>query len=298
MNASIISRFLFISLFLIYFISCSDEEIVYPEGGYPYLKPLSQKDSNNWILPIRHLIPKHDSFQGIDIKYFYRGFNEENLSLKPLNEDIFRFVFECGFCGKAAIVKLTPKEIIIKKNKSGLPGSSIDSDLLAPREKEHYEMIELYYPFNESKYSLYNKKYISFYKKYFDSILKIYPQLLDQEYFEKLRSKATVIHTIPLEYSIEKIPLTAKKFKYFVDLINKSEFWHIVYVTECVGSYMDGDGFLVEANTRDKYNLVISDFCQDGPTKLKGVIKELLGFINFNLDTFYRDNFPAPNRIN
>ena len=212
----------FICICTFAFISCNDDEIVYPEGGYSYLKNIAASDSNFYFLPIRQLIPRRDSLQAVDIKYLYMGFNEPNLSLNPPSEDIFRFVFECGFCGKEAIITLTKNEIVIKKNIKGLPGISIEPDLLSSIEKEHYTLIDRYYPFDDPKYSIK-------YKHYFDSLINLYPELLDHKYFEKLKTKATIIHNIPLKFTTKKILITPNKFKYFVELINKSEFWQRVY---------------------------------------------------------------------
>ena len=73
----------FICICTFAFISCNDDEIVYPEGGYSYLKNIAASDSNFYFLPIRQLIPRRDSLQAVDIKYLYMGFNEPNLSLNP-----------------------------------------------------------------------------------------------------------------------------------------------------------------------------------------------------------------------
>ena len=113
---------------------------------------------------------------------------------------------------------------------------------------------------------------------------------MDHKYFEKLRTKATIIHNIPLKFTTKKILITPNKFKYFVELINKSEFWQRVYYKKCRETSTDGDGFWIEASTKEKYNLVISDECQDGPSKLKKALDEFLKFINFDLEAFYRGN--------
>ena len=292
LSTKIQSFFLFITL-LILFACKSHEEmnIVYPEGGYPYLKTISSRDSNNYFLAARHLMPDKDSFLAFDSKYFFQGFNEENLSLYSPKDDIFRFTFECGFCGKAAIINLTKTKIVIKKNREGYAGITIDRNLLSPLEKEHFYLFERYYPFTDSKYP---EKYKERYTLFFDSLIKIYPQLLDQEYFEKLRLKASIIHKMPVKYIEAKIPITNEKFKFFVTLLNNSGFWQRSYRNDCASAPMDGDGFIIEAATKRKYHFMNADYCQGDfhDNDIRKMLTELLSYIHFDLEAFYVEDFP------
>ena len=286
------SSFLLIPLLLLFACSSDHEvDIVYPEGGYPYLKNISSRDSNNYFLACRHLIPDRDSFFAFDSKYFFQGFNEENLSLYPPKSDIFRFTFECGFCGKAAIVRLTKNEIVLKKSKNGYSGATIDQDILSAIEKEHYYVITRYYPFTVSKYP---EKYKESYKRFFDSLIKIYPQLLDQDYFEELRTKARIIHNIPLDYTTKKIPITSKKFEFFIAILNNSGFWQRAYRNDCASAPMDGDGFIIEAATNSKYHFMNADYCQGDfhDNDIRKMLTELLSYIHFDLEAFYVEDFP------
>ena len=277
---------LLILILSLFSYGCNDE-IVYPEGGYPYFKNISSRDSNNYFLPIRHLIPDRDSFLAFDSKYFFQGFDEDNLSLSPPKEDIFRFTFECGFCGKAAIVRLTKSEIVIKKTRLGYSGLNIDKDLLSPVEKEHFYLFERYYPFDNPRHSM-------LYRKYFDSVLKTYPQLADLSYFDRLRKRASVIHKMPEKYVQESIPIRVDKFNYLVNLLNSSGFWQRSYRNDCEIAPTDGDGFGVEAATKNKYHFINSDYCQKDyeNSGLRKMINELLSFIKFDLNAFYEESNP------
>ena len=54
---------------------------------------------------------------------------------------------------------------------------------------------------------------------------------------------------------------------------------------------MDGDGFYLEAITKQKYHLVSSNYCldEDGQSKFKKVSEDLLKFIGFDLQAFYAE---------
>jgi hypothetical protein len=276
------------------FISCKQNgevNIVYPEGGKPYLSNISARASNHYFLPEKESIPARDSFMAFDQKYSFEGFDEKNLSLSPPPKDIFRFTFGCGFCGKAAVILLTEKSIIIKKNKHGLSGINQDESLLDSIEKENYWIIKRYYPFTDT---MYPEQYKKRYKFFFDSLMKIRPQLKDLSYFEKLRTKMSVVYKMPEGYLEEKIPISANRFKYFVDKLNKSGFWQRSYRNDCTNSPMDGDGFIVEAATKEKYHFVNHDYCQgdDDKSNLRKMINELLDYIHFDLQKFYTEDFP------
>jgi hypothetical protein len=271
--------------------SGKEVNIIYPEGGKPYLSYISSRDSNHYFLPEKNSIPARDSFLAFDEKYSFEGFDEKNLSLFSPPEEIFRFTFGCGFCGKAAVILLTEKFIVIKKNKHGLSGIGQDENLLDSIEKENYNIINKYYPFTDS---MYPKQYKKRYKFFFDSLIKARPQLKDLSYFEKLRIKASVIYKMTEGYSEKKILISASKFKYFVDKLNASGFWQRSYRNDCTTSPMDGDGFIVEAATKEKYHFVNYDYCQgdDDKSNLRKMINELFSFIHFDLQAFYIEDFP------
>ena len=128
---------LFILLFAI--ISCNNEEIVYPEGGYPYLKNVAKDDTNFYFLPIRNTIDRRDSINVLFEKYVYTSFNEPNLSIVPPAEDLFRFKYY-GWPGDEAIIALFKDKIVIKEKKIGSPYNAPNKNALDSLEQLHYNL--------------------------------------------------------------------------------------------------------------------------------------------------------------
>src|SRR5687767_14805719 len=117
LSIKILCPLLFISLLAS--ISCKDDEIVYPEGGYPYLENITSRDSDFYFLPIRPTLTRKDSFKITpSFKDLFRGFDEQNLSLLPPQEDIFRLIYTGSF-GDHAVIRLMKNKIEIKVAKSG-----------------------------------------------------------------------------------------------------------------------------------------------------------------------------------
>jgi len=278
---------LFIPLFAI--ISCKlDEEvnIIYPDGGYPYLLNVTPKDSNFYFLPIRHLFSTPDSFLVLNEKFCFDAFNEPNLSVSTPKEDIFRFCYGCGLCGKYAIVILTKDRITLKANRGlGDPYPHDSTNLLSPTEKEYYHLMDIYinFKYRYSELSSSNRHYL-------DSMIKLNPQLTDPNYYLQVKKKASVFYSDPFTYTTRKVNISKEKFKYFVNLINESGFWQRKFKEECFENPTDGDGFYLEAITKKKYHLVISNYCLDGPSKFKKTGEEIMKYIGFNLEAFYRES--------
>lgn len=281
--------FLFASF--IFFACKSDDElnIVYPEGGYPYLKNVADDDTNFYFLPTRHLFSRSDSFLVLNEKYCFDAFDEPNLSFTPPNEDVFRFSYGCSFCGKFAFVTLTRTKIILKKNTSGVPYPNDSIDLLSAHEKQDYRLMDLYF-----KYNILKTNPDSWTSRNLDSMLKANPRLTDPQYFWSLKKKISIPFHQPFSYKSIVTEISNEKFKYFVGLINNSEFWQRPRDKSiCKNIPMDGDGFSLEAATKKKYYYLVSDYCLDneGKSNFKKVSEEILKFIGFDLEAFYRESF-------
>lgn len=272
---------------------CGNEaEILYPEGGSPYKKDISSRDSNDYFLPLRYKFQPEDSLRGFFVKYFYEGFKEENLSLAPPKVGVFRFTFVCGFCGKAAIIKIKRNEIVIKKNIRGYAGVTIEFDKLTQDEYNDYRIIERYYPYTLSKFSeSVNPKNINNYKKYYDSIVLENPRLNDQEYFEKLKFKASVYYKMDSGFTTMRIAIPDSKYRQIVNNINNSGFWQRPISEVCSQTPMDGDGFALEAATQQSYHLVYSNYCIDERDKSKFLLlsEYILKIVDVNIEDFYLD---------
>jgi hypothetical protein len=283
----ILTRLAITSSFILsfYFTACKSDEnlnIVYPEGGYPYLNDVKPVDSNFYFLPVRHTISRSDSIFVLNYKKIFKSFNEPNLSLGPPAEDIFRFTYECPFLGEWAIITLTKDKIIIKENKSGSPYKAPNEEVLDSIEKLHYYLLESYYPLTEAKFPVWRKKHI-------DSLLKVYPQLLEPGYYMKLQEKVFSVNQKPLEYSLKSIKIPRSKYLYIIQLINESGYWNMQYdVENC--SIMDGSGFSLEAITKNKYKCTVFTLCPDDTSSLKEAYNEVLKYAGVDYGKLGRED--------
>src|SRR5688572_8970430 len=82
---------LFIPLFTV--ISCNDDEIVYPEGGYNYPKHFEDKDTTFYFYPLKDIRSTEDSFKTANNYSILNGFDEYNLSLSPKDKPTFRLTY-------------------------------------------------------------------------------------------------------------------------------------------------------------------------------------------------------------
>ena len=270
-----ILKFIFLSS-LITYISCSSNKevnIVYPEGGYSYLTKAEARDSDFYFLPVRHTLSRQDSFMVTpSFRDLFKAFNEQNLSISPPKEDIFRFIYAQDLYGQHAIVKLSKNKIEIKVPKSGTFVLAPDETKLDPLEKRHFNLLYRNYPLSEGTFSGPEKRYA-------DSLIKIYPELLDPLYYRQLLDKLFSVYQGPFEYSTKEIKLTNDKYKYFVDLINNSEYWKRPFrSTDHAESFADGDAFFLEAITKNKYQCIMSNMYLDGPSKFRKACDELIEF--------------------
>jgi len=198
---------------------------------------------------VSHLVGARDSFNDAYYgKFWGRGYNEPNLSIRQFEKDIFRLSFESAF-GNSLVFILTEDNIVIKERKTGSPYPEYDSTKLTDLEKLHYKIFKRYFPLQDTTYSAQLKKRL-------DSIVEQYPKLLDQSYYRYLLEKSTRSDSEPFTYSTKKVKISKRKFNEIVNLINSSGFWRMPYHNECKYDFADGFGFILEANTPKKYNIV------------------------------------------
>ena len=268
--AKIIHPLLFIPLWVI--ISCSDDEIVYPKGGYPYLENITPRDSDFYFLPIRHTLTREDSFKITPaFKDLFRGFNEQNLSLRSPQGDIFRLIYT-GSHGNHAVIRILKNKIEIKVAKSGSFELAPDLIKLNAVEKTQFDLLYINYHRTEITFDERRKRYA-------DSLIKIYPELLDPLYYRKLLDKLFSIYQGPFIYSTKEIKITNDKYKYLVALINNSEFWERPFhSTDDEASNADGYGLYLEAITKNKYQCIMSNMYLDGPSKFRKACDELIKY--------------------
>jgi hypothetical protein len=77
-------------LLILLLTACSDS-IKYPDGGYDYPKHVADKDTNFYYYPVRDVMSKTDSLSLTVTYLFYKQYDEPNLSLHPMQHDVFNF---------------------------------------------------------------------------------------------------------------------------------------------------------------------------------------------------------------
>ena len=162
--------------------------------------------------------------------------------------DEFRLVFESTF-RKPIVFILTQNEIVVKEQLEGVPYPIYDSTKLTTIEKFHHELLDLNFPIQKKIENNHPSK------KRFDSLIKLYPKLLNPSYYRYLLDKSGTPSNPPFKYSIKKIAISKTQFFRIVNLINNSGYWHLPYSHDCDKGVLDGYGFILEANTEKKIQL-------------------------------------------
>jgi hypothetical protein len=257
---------IFINLFV--FISCNNTEIVYPEGGYNYPNHFEDKDTTFYFYPLKDILSTKDSFETANSYSFLHGFDEYNLSLRPHDKPILRLTY---YGGPTAIITLLPEEIIVKEFIKGSWGYVGDTTKLSDKEKFHFDILERFFPLNDTSHKKWKKIYL-------DSLSATNPELLNPNYYKYLLEKTGVFSKSEFEYSSKKISISKKAFDNILDQINKSGFWQLPFDNWCDNYPTDVSGFLLEANTPKKYNVVNSVSCPDDSTKYTRACQELIKY--------------------
>ena len=110
-----------IILFLLCLLSCDNPKkrsnIIFPPGGYDFITPGTDTFFANY--PMKKVIPRGDSNRiAWQSYYYFKGFDETNISLRPASEPTFKFQYEAR--DKLYIITLNPELITIKKWVRGL----------------------------------------------------------------------------------------------------------------------------------------------------------------------------------
>lgn len=274
------------TIFLFYcssfLIACQySESVIYPEGGYPYLKSTLPQDSSFYYFPLRNHVDLRDSISIAEGKFWYSAFNEPNLSLAPPKEDLFRFVY-FSWPGDLAVISLSENKVIIKEEitdtavqvKSGMQkvASTIkvpDKTILDSIERLHYELFD-------KQYHLSDPKFPSWRKRYFDSLKKVYPKLFDPSYYIQLKEKV-FSKLQPFEYTIKEVEISESQFRNIIRLINTSGFWKKSFYNEDC-SVMDGESIYIEAITKQKYKGISFRLCPEDSLDLRKAYSLVLNY--------------------
>lgn len=250
---------------------CHNEHLKYPEGGYNYIKPVTKEDSNFMYLPARAAMSKKDSFKvALFDPGFYKIFKEPNLSLGPWHTDIFRFYYS-GVEDINVMISVTENEITVKLRDTTFAPMFYDRSKLNELETFHLQLLDRNFPLDDTGHKPYKRRYL-------DSLVSVYPQLLDPGYYAGLYKKIWPYDSVSYNHVIKKIKITGSSFKELVTAINNSGYWKLAFDHQCKGGQLTGaSGIGLEANTRTKYHIVTTVAC---PADTSAFIKACQQLVN------------------
>jgi len=240
--------------------------IHYPEGGYDY--PTTVNDSSYYFYPIQKKFSRYDSLRISMWYHLYHAFNEPNLSLAPAKEDIFRIYF-ADSKSVTTMITLTKEEIVVKRQIGISDLYERDTNRLNELERFHYRYIRYKYPL-EGRYAPGTAA-----KRVADSLIKLYPQLISPVYFKYLLEKLRKPEN-ELEYTIVKKAIPYDEYYRLVSFINSNGYWQMPAKIECDPYIIHPYSYILEANTKHKYNFVWSYSCPDDTTHFANICQEII----------------------
>lgn len=232
--------------------------------NYPDLK--NKKDTDIFSYSIKDSLTRSDSF--IHVTWgtsYFKQFNEQNLSLRYVGTETFRFSF------MTLNITFNKNEMIIKTGKEGYLGPILNKDKLDSIEKGEFAFFERYYFANK-------EKFLPRRKEYYDSMVKAHPELLSIELYKRLYDKALDYDSAKFEYDTKVIKLSSRQYCNLIDSLNASDFWKLPWRIDYPMEIADGGGYTFEVNTKDKYKIVICYGLPIDSLKLTGFCKYLLEF--------------------
>jgi hypothetical protein len=266
-----------VPLALIFFLIGCKDKIEYPKGGFEYPEQVEVKDTNLYYYPLKNIESKRDAFYDTYTYLFYREFDEPNLSIRPQSKETFRLTYSTAF-GNSVIISLTNGLITVKK---GNIEELYDEDTshLSEIEKFHWELLKRRFPIETA-----DKK--PSHKHYYDSLIKLYPQLVDPQYYHRLYEKTMVRNTTKFTYPVTKISLENQQFDSLIRQINSSGFWTMPYRIDCNDPPTDGDAFTFEANTKKKYQVVSVGGCPGDTSNFTKACQKLIDMAKLNKEIY------------
>lgn len=273
-------------IFLFILIAChpkQQESISIPEGGYPFLTEVKNKDFP--FYPIIDSVLSRDSFiMATYWRRFYNSYEEPNLSLSPSKEYIARFVFSDTFLGYSAVVTLSGDTLRVKQIVSGQSVPWNDENKLDSLERVHFHLLGIYFPLDKYEGSPRKNLFV-------DSLTKVYPKLLASSYYQQLWNKSLTIKE-PFTYRKWNIPLSQSKVKELIQKINNSGYWQMKHdVSNCSGAVTHPNFVTLEVATSLKYNYVSYLECDGDNSEFAKLCQEIMKYakIEENREKWYED---------
>lgn len=244
-------------------------DIKYPASQYKYPSSPLPADTGFIYAGYKDSLDKRDSFIYAFYGYhFLKSFKEENLSVTPTGNTILRISYEPSF-SHAFVVKMTCNQIILKYADSGYIIPPEDLSKLSEREKLHYIFLSKRYPVNLEKLTPAKRAFV-------DSLLKDTPELLSPTYYRFLSEKVLVPDSLPLQVSVYTKAITKEKFEEYINRLNNVQFWSLPSRMQLVPLPTDGDGYVVELHTPDKFRMLTSSNCPEISRELTKLCQEII----------------------
>ena len=261
-------KLLYACIIILLFGCDSKKEIIFPEGGYDFVTDSS--DLTFPYYPIKKLMNPRDSFY----RSYYgskvlAAFEEPNISIRPADKPQIRMTYDISV-GATYIIDLYEDSIVVKKSLNGL--FSQEEKSLTPDEFFQMGYLDLNFPLERSERIKSPGR-----KRFRDSLIKLYPQLIDPAYYISLLNKFNAPPHVPFKYSKKVIRVSHDQYYEVIDDINKSGYWKFpLHLPSCKAPPVDGASFILEINTGKQYNNVIAGNCVAGYRQYGIVCQKLI----------------------
>mgnify|MGYP006943152774 CR=1 FL=1 len=257
-------------ILLVLLLGCSNSEkelsIIYPSGGYNFIK--LGRDTLFTAYPLKNIITRSDSFNvSYYGHYFLKAFNEPNLSLRPSTNSKFRLIYESTV--NIYIITLTEETITVKKWVKGSVYPEEDESNLTDFERKYYYIFKKYFFQNKVDQS-------PFLQNIVDSMKRNDPGFNSLNYYEYLHNKKVTKKPYSTTYSIQITPISKSLFVRLIDTLNSAGYWRMPYQINCNNIPTDAGGFVLEANTGLKYNVVKSIDCPGDSSRYNKACQEII----------------------
>ena len=256
--------FLFVVICL---VSCTTHERNF-DGAVKYLSKINADDSNYYCLPYKDSLNKKGQFNGYYDYIFYKRFGGQNLSLKPIEKETYRLIYSDTY--KSYSITINEDSIIISKSINHLGYYQTDSTKLSILERDHLRILQFNFPIEEKilDYPLRKQRLIILVKKY--------PKLLDEKYYHNILDKSMTIDGTDFKDEKTKFKISKTKFKNIVEVIDDLGYWKMPFNFSCPDAPMDGDGFSLEANTKNCYKFVGSSSCPSDNSNFPKICQKII----------------------
>lgn len=175
---------------------------------------------------------------------YLKAINEKKIYGCLLENDVLRLTYRRAF-HEPVMIRITKDSLIIKYDVEAIVDQSVyNMTKLSEDECEIWEAFDEY------------DSYIRFDQtENADSILKLYPKILDSSYIKNLENKMYEPEFVKHHLRTQKVKITKREYRILLDSIDMSTFWMKDNFNH-VFAGMDGSDYLLEVSTKDHYHFV------------------------------------------